>query len=79
MRKITPPKTLEMFLKELEAQNKTVAEWARERNLDLNVVYMVVRGRAVGRRGKCRQAMHAMGIQLPPMHNVLTRSGAAHV
>ncbi len=69
MRKAPPKKTIGQFMKELEEQNLTLADWARERQLDLNVVYMVARGRAIGRRGKSRAVLQAMGIALPPMRS----------
>lgn len=61
-------KSVEDFLSELEKENITLAEWSRRNNLDMQAVYTVCNGRALGRRGNTRQVMAAMGLPLPPMH-----------
>lgn len=68
MSKARTPKTLQTFLCSLERQNKTVAAWSRERGLALHDVYMVIRGRTMGRSGKAREVLIAMGIEPPPMY-----------
>lgn len=67
MSKHRTPQTLHAFLCDLERQNKTVAAWAREKGLALHDVYMVIRGRTMGRSGKAREVLIAMGIDPPPM------------
>jgi gp16 family phage-associated protein len=62
-----PPRTLSAFLQDLQRQNKTVAAWARDKDLALHHVYMVLNGRTVGRHGKAREVLLAMGITPPPM------------
>ena len=61
-------KSIEDFLHELEKENITLAEWSRRNKLDMQAVYTVCNGRALGRRGKTREVMAAMGLVLPPMH-----------
>lgn len=67
----TPPKkkvrTVADFLADLEAKNVTLASWARDTGMDMQIVYMVSRGRCTGRRGKARDVMKAMGVEVPPM------------
>ena len=65
------------FLRTLEKENITLAEWSRRNNLDMQAVYTVCSGRALGRRGKTRQVMAAMGLPLPPMHKNDLRTGQA--
>lgn len=55
------------FLKQLERQNKSVASWCREQGFALNDAYMVLGGRTVGRRGKARTILSAMGGRPPQM------------
>lgn len=66
-----PPKkkarTVADFLADLEAKNVTLASWARDNGMDMQVTYMVSRGRCTGRRGKARDVMKAMGVEVPPM------------
>ena len=62
------------FLRTLEKENITLAEWSRRNNLDMQAVYTVCNGRALGRRGKTRAVMAAMGLPLPPMHTNGSRS-----
>lgn len=57
----------EKFLKQLERQNKSVATWCREQGFELNDAYMVLGGRTVGRRGKARKILSAMGGKPPQM------------
>jgi gp16 family phage-associated protein len=59
---------MEDFLRDLAQEKKTIADWSRERGFDMNDVYMVVRGASIGKRGKSRAILEAMGIELPPMH-----------
>jgi gp16 family phage-associated protein len=68
MTKAQPPKTLDDFLSLLEAQNMTVAAWAREKGLPLGEVYSLLRGRTIGKRGAARTIVIAMGLKPPPMH-----------
>lgn len=67
-------KTVDQFLLELEKENITLAEWSRRNDLDMQAVYTVCNGRALGRRGKTRAVMEAMGLPLPPMHTNGSRS-----
>lgn len=67
-RPLPKSKSIDGFLAELQEQNKTVACWARERGLALHDVYMVIRGRTMGRRGAARDVLIAMGITPPPMY-----------
>jgi gp16 family phage-associated protein len=53
---------MDEFLSELEAQNKTLCQWAEERGFPLDVVYSVTRGKARGMRGHARQVFLAMGV-----------------
>lgn len=66
-----PPKkkvrTVADFLADLEAKNVTLAAWAREHGMDMQATYMISRGRCTGRRGKARDVMKAMGVDVPPM------------
>ena len=61
-------KTVADFLRTLEEQDLSLAEWARRKNLNMQAVYTVCSGRAQGKRGETRRAMKAMGLPLPPMH-----------
>lgn len=61
-------KTVADFLRDLEKENITLAEWSRRNKLDMQAVYTVCNGRALGRRGKTRDVMKAMGLPLPAMH-----------
>lgn len=38
MKKAAPPKTINDFLAELEAQNKTLSQWARENGVRIDNV-----------------------------------------
>lgn len=67
MAKAHPPQTLDHFIKSLERQNKTAATWAREKGLDVYITYQVMAGRVIGRRGKGREIVIAMGLTPPPM------------
>jgi gp16 family phage-associated protein len=59
-------RTVADFLSELESKNLTLASWARDTGMDMQVTYMVSRGRCTGRRGKARDVMKAMGVEVPP-------------
>lgn len=63
----TKPKTVPQFLKNLETQNMTTAEWARKHKQPVNTVYMLCLGRLSGARGKAREVAGVMGLTLPPM------------
>ena len=65
------------FLRTLEKENITLAEWSRRNNLDMQAVYTVCNGRALGRRSKTRAVMAAMGLPLPPTHKNDLRTGQA--
>lgn len=67
MKKAAPPKTINDFLAELEAQNKTLSQWARENGVRIDNVYQLLAGRTTGSRGKCREILIAMGVPPPPM------------
>lgn len=56
------------FLRALEKDERTLVDWAREHQLNIQAVYTVVGGRARGKRGGTREVMKAMGLPLPPMH-----------
>ncbi len=58
-------KTVDDFQRDLESQNVTVSQWARDKSLNLNVVFMVLQGRCLGYRGAAREVMQAMGINPP--------------
>ncbi|OJX35043.1 phage-associated protein, BcepMu gp16 family [Paenacidovorax caeni] len=70
-------KSVADFLRTLEKQDITLAEWSRRNGLDMQAVYTVCSGRALGRRGKARAVMAAMGLPLPPMHTNGSRSPQA--
>lgn len=70
-------KSVADFLRTLEKQDITLAEWSRRNGLDMQAVYTVCSGRALGRRGKTRAVMAAMGLPLPPMHTNGSRSPQA--
>ena len=70
-------KSVADFLRTLEKQDITLAEWSRRNGLDMQAVYTVCSGRALGRRGKTRAVMAAMGLPLPPMHKNDLRTGQA--
>lgn len=61
------PRTLQGFLQKLEKEDKTLAQWAREKGFDLNQVYLVARGRSKGCFGESRRILKAMGVTPPPM------------
>lgn len=63
--KNTPSRTLNDFLNELSDSDKTLKDWAKEKGLDLDTVYLVARGRTKGTRGESRRVMRAMGLPLP--------------
>lgn len=67
MKKAAPPKTINDFLAELEAQNKSLSQWARENRIRIDNVYQLLAGRTTGTRGKCREILIAMGVTPPPM------------
>lgn len=67
MKKPHLPRTLDDFLTDLERENKSVAQWARENKLHLDRVYAVLRGRVNGSRGHSRQILLAMNVPPPPM------------
>lgn len=67
MKKPSIHRTLDDFRADLERDNKTVAEWAREKKLHLDRVYAVLRGRVNGSRGHSREILLAMNVQPPPM------------
>jgi gp16 family phage-associated protein len=71
-----PPKTVASFLKELEASNKSLADWARENELSLDAVYSVTRGRSAGKRGDSRKALIAMGVTPPSMFRAASTASA---
>jgi gp16 family phage-associated protein len=56
-------KTIEQFMAELEAEGKTVVQWAEEHDFPLWAVYRVTSGGNKGRRGRAHQIMVAMGIK----------------
>lgn len=56
------------FLGGLEQQNKTVAQWAKSKDLDLDTTYAVISGRVKGKRGHAREIVRAMGLPVPTMH-----------
>lgn len=53
------------FLAELSDQNRTLADWAREKGFVLERAYQVARGKAIGRRGDSRRILIAMGVTPP--------------
>ena len=63
-RQMTP----QQFLASLEAQDLTIAAWAREHKQPANTVYMLCLGRLSGARGKARVVAKAMGLAVPAMH-----------
>lgn len=68
MKTPTPQKnTLSEFLSQLEKQNKTLSDWAREHGFSLHMVFSVARGRSNGKRGQSRDILIAMGVEPPPM------------
>lgn len=77
MKKTTTPRTLDDFLADLERENKTVADWAREAGFPLDNVYALLRGRTYGSRGKCRDILIAMNVQPPRMFPRLAKRDAA--
>lgn len=59
-------KTIEQFMAELEAEGKTLIQWAEEHEFPLWAVYRVTSGGAKGRRGRYHQIMVAMGLKPSP-------------
>lgn len=65
---MSKPRTVLTFLDELHKQDKTLAQWAREKSLPLPAVYRVAKAKApIGRWGATRQVLRAMGITPPPV------------
>lgn len=64
---MTQDRTVVTFLAELEQQDKTLTEWARERKLPMNAVYRVAAQKSMGRWGQARKVLRAMGITPPPV------------
>jgi len=56
-------KTIEQFMAELEAEGKTVVQWAEEHEFPLWAVYRVTCGGNKGRRGRAHAIMVAMGVK----------------
>jgi len=48
---------------ELDARGETVADYCRKNDLDYDAVYMVLRGRSQGRRGKAHKVHVALGLK----------------
>lgn len=65
MSKKPEPRTLDQFLTELADNDLTIKEWARQKGLSFNAVYMVVHGRSSGIRGEARKVVRAMGLPVP--------------
>lgn len=63
-------RTLHDFVEELGRKNLTASDWAQQHGFDRQDVYMVLRGRTHGRRGKARAVLQAMGVQPPPLIRV---------
>lgn len=61
----TTSRTLNDFLKELAAKDKTLRQWASEKKFDLSTVYAVAHGRTKGKWGESRRVMRAMGLSVP--------------
>lgn len=70
-------KSLSQFLNELEEQNKTLSDWAREKDFPLALVFAVARGRITGKRGQSREILIAMGVRPPPMFERYPTAAAA--
>lgn len=75
MKKSDTPKTLDGFLSSLEAQEITVADWARSKGFAVRAVYAVISGHHTGTRGKAREVLKAMGLKPPPMFMRQSLSG----
>lgn len=69
------PRPVDAFLNSLEDQDKTLADWARERGFSYRSVYAVVAGHHVGRFGRARKIVKAMGIEPPRMRRDRAVSG----
>lgn len=56
-------RTVEEFMQALDRQNKPISQWAKEKELSLDAVYSVTRGKALGKRGQARKVYIAMGVK----------------
>lgn len=69
-------KTPADFLRHLQAQDKTLAQWCRENGFSHAMACRVVNGASIGRWGEARRIVKAMGLPLPDMR--ATRPAASH-
>lgn len=58
----TRAEVLEMF----ENEGLTISDWARVNGFAANVVYTLLSGRTLGRRGKAHKAAVALGLKPQP-------------
>lgn len=77
MKQAKPPRTIDDFLAELQSENKTLSQWAREQKLPLDAIYALLCGRTFGSRGKSREVLLAMKVEPPPMFGRLASRPAA--
>jgi gp16 family phage-associated protein len=58
-------RTTDDFLRELRANDRTVADWCREHGFNQALAYRVLSGKNVGHWGETRRIAKAMRLQLP--------------
>jgi gp16 family phage-associated protein len=78
MKRRTAPQTLDEFLNSLEAQDKTLADWARENGFRPKQVYSVASQQHTGAHGTARQIVKAMGLKPPPMRRQRVAAAGQH-
>lgn len=60
---MTKTRTPAEFLKHLQQQDMTVAEWCRENRFSQQLAYRVLNGKTLGRWGEARRITKAMGLK----------------
>lgn len=70
-------RTTHDFLRELQAQDKTVSQWCREKGFSAALAYRVIKGQSLGRWGEVRRIAKAMGLPLPASQALRSRNAEA--
>ena len=58
------------FRSDCEARGESIQAFCERKGLDYDAMYMVLRGRAKGKRGKAHQVFVALGLKQQPRHNI---------
>lgn len=57
------------FRADCEARGESIQDYCRRKGLDYDAMYMVLRGRSKGKRGKAHQVYVALGLKQRPAIN----------